>query len=189
MNMRRALAASAIALPIIAVLGFGLTRDPGEIRSPLPGRAAPDFELPVFAFGEGPLALQAVDTLRLSELRGNVVVLNFWASWCTECRFEHAALSEVAEAYEDRNVRFLGVLYNDSPELGLRWIEEMGGQRYPSVNDPRKRAAIDYGLYGAPETFFISMDGTIAYKHVGRATVGLLRQKIDSLLAAGGAVP
>ncbi len=183
MNLRRAAAASAIALPIIAILGFGLTRDPGEIRSPLPGRMAPDFELPVFAIGEGPLALGTQDTIRLSELRGNVVVLNFWASWCLECRFEHAALSNVAEEYEGRDVRFLGVLYNDSPDLGTRWIRDMGGQRYPSVNDPRKRAAIDYGLYGAPETFFVSKEGIIAYKHVGRVTEGVLRQKIDSLLA------
>jgi cytochrome c biogenesis protein CcmG/thiol:disulfide interchange protein DsbE len=63
----------------------------------------------------------------------------------------------------------------------MRWIEEMGGQAYPSLIDRGSRTAIDYGLYGVPETFFIAKDGTVAYKHVGPVTADLLRQKIDSL--------
>lgn len=184
LNWRRASIAGAVALPIIALLAFGLTRDPGEIKSPLPGRMAPDFALEVFAQGEPGQQLALGDTVRLSSLRGQVVVLNFWGSWCAECRREHAALTNVAAEYAGKGVKFFGVLYNDQPSAGRRWIEEMGGQSYPSVNDPRTRTAIDYGIYGAPETFFIARDGKVAYKHIGAVSDALLVQKLDSLLAA-----
>jgi cytochrome c biogenesis protein CcmG/thiol:disulfide interchange protein DsbE len=184
MNWRRAVGAVVVSLPFIALLGYGLTRDPREIPSPLPGKTAPDFALAVFATGKPPTALDIADTVRLSAHRGSVVVLNFWASWCLACRDEHAVLSEVASMYADRPVRFFGVLYNDLPVSGLRWIEQMRGQSYPSLYDPRTRTAIDYGLYGVPETFFISKDGRVAYKHVGPVTGTLLVQKIDSLLKA-----
>lgn len=183
MNWRRALYGVTAAVPVIVLLGYGLTRDPRAIVSPLPGKAAPDFALGVFAPGVGRTAMTVGDTARLSAHRGDVVVLNFWASWCLECRHEHEALSSVARAYVDRGVRFYGLLYNDTPSAGLAWIEDMGGQSYPSLLDPRTRTAIDYGLYGVPETFFITRDGRVAYKHIGAITERLLVQKLDSLLA------
>jgi cytochrome c biogenesis protein CcmG/thiol:disulfide interchange protein DsbE len=183
MNWRRALIGSLIALPLIALLGYGLTQDPKEIPSPLPGKAAPQFALPVFAPGIGATAIPAGDTVRLSTYRGQVVVLNFWASWCLECRVEHQLLSAVATQYQERGVRFLGVLYNDTPGQGLAWIRDMGGQTYPSLDDGKSRTAIDYGLYGVPETFFIARDGRVAYKQIGPVQEGLLEQKLDSLLA------
>lgn len=188
MNWNRALLAVLVAVPLIGLLAFGLTVDPKEIPSPLPGKAAPEFALRVFAPGAGATALPVGDTARLATHRGEVVVLNFWASWCLQCRDEHRALSDVATAYHDRGVRFYGVLYNDQPNAGLRWIEQMGGQSYPSLLDPRTRTAIDYGLYGVPETFLISRDGRVAYKHIGPITEWLLAQKLDSLLRepAGG---
>lgn len=184
MNWRRASIAGAVALPLIGLLAWGMTRDPGEIKSPLPGRPAPDFALEVFAQGEPGQQRALGDTVRLLQLRGQVVVLNFWASWCLECRREHKALTDVAAEYADKGVKFFGVLYNDQPSNGLKWIQEMGGQSYPSINDPRTRTAIDYGLYGAPETFIIAKDGIVAYKHIGALTDALLIQKLDSLLAA-----
>lgn len=188
MNWRRALYGVTAAIPIIALLGYGLTRDPRAITSPLPGKPAPDFALTVFAPGEGNTALAVGDTVRLADHRGQIVVMNFWASWCLACRDEHEALSKVAAAYADRGVRFYGLLYNDQASAGVNWIEGMGGQSYPSLLDPRTRTAIDYGLYGVPETFFISRDGRVAYKHIGAVTERLLVQKLDSLLAepAGG---
>jgi cytochrome c biogenesis protein CcmG/thiol:disulfide interchange protein DsbE len=183
-NWRRSLAAGAVALPFVALLGFGLTRDPREIPSPLPGRSAPDFRLAVLRPGDYPPARIARDTAALSELRGQIVVLNFWASWCLACRDEHAALSAVARAYAGQGVQFFGPVYNDTPTNAVRWIEAMGGQAYPALLDHGSRTAIDYGLYGVPETFFIGGDGTVAYKHVGPVTEALLRQKIDSLRAA-----
>lgn len=184
MNWRRAFIATLVALPIVALLAYGLTQDPKAIPSPLPGKAAPTFALPVFAPGTGASALPAGDTVRLADHGGHVVVVNFWASWCLECRVEHRLLSEVATAYYPRGVRFYGVLYNDQPANGLAWIRDMGGQTYPSLDDGKSRTAIDYGLYGVPETFFIAKDGRVAYKQIGPISEGLLLQMLDSLVAA-----
>ena len=182
MNWKRALIATLCATPVIALFAFGFTRDPGEIPSPLPGRDAPPFALEVFAPGEPPLARAVGDTLRLADLAGKVVVVNFWASWCLACRDEHAALSQTALAYADSQAQFIGVLYNDRPPAALRWIADMGGQSYPSVLDDRSRMAIGYGLYGVPETFIIDPGGRIAYKHLGPISERVLRTWIDSLL-------
>lgn len=184
MNWKRALIAALVALPIIGLLRFGLTRDPRAIASPLPGRAAPEFDLAVFAPGSGRVAPPPGERVRFAELKGNVVVVNFWASWCLPCRDEHAALSEVASRYEDRGVRFVGIVYNDVTANALRWIDEMGGQQYPALLDPGTRTAIDFGVYGVPETFFIGRDGMVAAKHVGPIPAHVLAQRIDSLLAA-----
>lgn len=175
MNWRRAAIGIGIALPIIALLWFGLGRDPNEIVSPLPGREAPDFALPVLD--------NAADTVRLSALRGDVVVLNFWASWCLECRYEHSNLSTAATMYGPRGVRFYGVLYDDSPASGRAWIREMGGQTYPALVDAGSRTAIDYGLYGVPETFVIGRDGKVVHKQIGPLTMAALASLLESLLA------
>lgn len=189
MNWKRAFYGIAAAVPIVGLLAYGMTKDPRQIISPLPGKLAPDFALTSFATGSRPaLPVQVGDTVRLSSQKGKVVVVNYWASWCTECRYEHAALTETAEAYVATapDVRFLGVLYNDKPDRGIEWIQRMGGQSYPSLDDPGARAAIDYGVYGVPETFFVGKDGRVAYKHVGPITAELLRQKVDSLRAVPG---
>ena len=182
MNWKRAGIAMLASVPVIALFAFGFTRDPGAIPSPLPGTAAPAFNLPVFAPGEPPLARPVGDSLRLGDLAGKVVVLNFWASWCLACRDEHTALSESARAYAGQPVQFIGVLYNDRPGNGVQWIAQQGGQSYPSVTDDASRTAIDYGLYGVPETFIVDPAGRIAYKHLGPISEPLLRQWIDSLM-------
>jgi cytochrome c biogenesis protein CcmG/thiol:disulfide interchange protein DsbE len=188
-NWKRSAIAALAAVPVLALFAYGLRHDPKAIPSPLPGRPAPSFALSVFAPGEGRLARQVGDTVELEGMNGQVVVLNFWASWCLACRDEHAALSSVAEEYAGRDVNFLGVLYQDVPRNGAAWIRQMGGQSYPSVDDPRARTAIEYGLYGVPETFFIGRDGRVAYKHVGAVWPAILRAKIDSLLAAAPPAP
>ena len=189
MNWKRAFIALLAVIPIVGLLAWGMTRDPREIPSPLPGRVAPTFALGVFAPGEAPLARTVGDTLALPAMKGKVVVLNFWASWCLECRSEHRGLSEVARGYAGRPVQFVGVLYNDVANAGLAWIKEMGGQAYPATLDPGSRTAIDYGLYGVPETFVIDQAGTVAYKHTGPIPDALLRAKVDSLLAAAPGRP
>ena len=178
MNWRRAVLGMGIGLAIIALLAFGLTRDPNQIISPLPGQEAPTFALPYM----DPAAAQ--DSVRLAQLRGEVVVLNFWASWCLACRDEHFDLSETARHYEGRGVRFFGVLYQDAPDAGKRWIEEMGGQSYASLRDDGSRTAIAYGLYGVPETFIIDQAGRVVHKQVGPITSAILRRIIDPLLNA-----
>jgi cytochrome c biogenesis protein CcmG/thiol:disulfide interchange protein DsbE len=184
-NYKRALIATTLAVPVIALFAWGLSKDPGYIPSPLPGKDAPQFSLAVFAPGQPPLNRVVGDSVRLGELRGQVVVLNFWASWCLACRDEHTTLSDVARRYAGRPVHFLGVLYNDQPAAGVQWISEMGGQSYPSVNDPNARTAIDFGLYGVPETFFLDVDGRVAYKNTGPVTDQLVSRIVDSLMAAG----
>ncbi|HXY29168.1 MAG TPA: redoxin domain-containing protein [Gemmatimonadaceae bacterium] len=183
MNWRRSLVAVCLAVPLLILFRFGLTRDPRAIPSPLPGRAAPDFSLAVFSIPPGePPATPRLDTVRLRDLKGKVVVLNFWASWCLACRDEHRVLSEVATRMQGEDVRFFGVLYSDTPDNGRRWISMMGGQSYPGLLDPDSRTAIDYGLYGVPETFFIGRDGRVAYKQVGPVTEIFLVGKIRDLL-------
>lgn len=182
MNWKRAAIAVLGAAPLIALFAYGFSRDPAEIPSPLPGHAAPQFTLAVFAPGEGPLALPLGDTVRLRELAGKVVVVNFWASWCGPCRAEHAGLSETARGYVGKPVRFVGVLYDDGEAAARQWITQMGGQSYPAVTDQRSLTAIDYGVYGVPETYIVDPTGRIAHKYVGPIPPSVLRQWIDSLL-------
>ena len=172
MNWRRSLIGLGIAVPIVLLLGYGLTRDPRYIASPLPGREAPEFALPV---------LDAPDTMRLSDMRGSVVLVNFWASWCVACREEHPVLLEGARQYGDK-VRFIGIAYNDAPEDSRRWLEQFG-QSFPSLIDEGARTAIDYGVSGVPETFIMDKNGVVAFKKFGPMTHGELTQKLDSLLA------
>lgn len=165
----------AAALPVIALLGYGLTRDPNVVESPLPGREAFDFAAPSL---EG-------DTLRLKDLQGQVVVLNFWASWCVACIDEHAVFVDAERRYADRPFQMLGVVYQDSPENARRWMRRMGGS-WPSLIDPSSRIAIDYGVYGVPETYFIGKDGRIAYKQIGPVNRLLLSHWVERLLAESG---
>jgi len=186
-NWKRAGIALLAAAPIIALLAYGFTRDPAEIPSPMPGHQAPAFSLVVLTPGETRLASLAPangDSIRLRDLAGKVVVLNFFASWCLPCRVEHAALSEAARYYADKPTQFVGVLYNDEPGAGVRWIADMGGMSYPAVTDVESHTAIDYGVYGVPETYIIDPKGRIAHKQLGPITTEVLRHVIDSLLVS-----
>ncbi|MFQ5678109.1 MAG: TlpA family protein disulfide reductase [Gemmatimonadota bacterium] len=166
------------AIPFLALLAFGLTRDARIIESPLPGQPAPEFAL---------RGLDA-DTLRLADLRGRVALVNFWASWCLPCRDEHPVLRELRRVYPESEVALVGILYQDSPENGRRFMRELGGD-WPSAVDPGSRVAIEFGVYGVPESFFLAPDGTIVRKHIGPLTWELVQTTIDSLLAARGPLP
>jgi len=189
MNWKRAaLTTALVGGPVIALLAYGMTRDPREIPSPLPGHLAPVFTGAVFAPGnDDGLRLAVGDTVRLAEHRGRVVVVNFWASWCLACRTEHQALSTVARNYAPQGVKFFGMLYNDETPNGVNWIEQMGGQAYPALSDPGARTAIDYGLYGVPETFVVDQRGFVAKKFVGPVQAGEMSKLLDSLLLTTGA--
>ncbi|MEE8573079.1 MAG: redoxin domain-containing protein [Gemmatimonadota bacterium] len=161
------------ALPILWLLYWGMGRDTYVLPSPMAGLEAPDFHLVGF---DG-------DTLSLADLRGRVVILNFWASWCIPCRTEHPVLVQTERTWDDSEVVLLGVVYQDSRANAERFLAQYGGD-WTHVLDPSQRTAIDYGVYGVPETFFIGRDGHISHKKVGPVTWDLVRYQVDSLLAA-----
>jgi cytochrome c biogenesis protein CcmG/thiol:disulfide interchange protein DsbE len=149
----------------------------------MPGQEAPDFHLAVLDPGDLETALP--DSATLGRHFGEVVVVNFWASWCGPCRQEHPALSRVAAMYQGGGVHFYGILYNDTPANARRWIREMGGKRYPTLSDPESITAIDYGLYGVPETFVIDPHGVVAFKYIGPIPEGTLIDWIEQARTAG----
>ncbi len=163
--------AAGLGVLVLLALGVGQTRDPSQIVSPLVGRAAPDFRL------------QALDGqwVRLADYRGHPVVLNFWASWCPPCRDEAPLLAEAAATYGPNGLVMLGVVFQDSPDAARAFMAGFG-QRYPGLIDPGGRAALDYGVGGIPETFFIGRDGTIVAKQIGPVTEAGLRADIDAIL-------
>lgn len=168
----------ASVVPVVALLAFGLTRDATVLPSALVGKEAPEFHLETVAG----------DTVSLEDLRGKVVVLNFWASWCIPCRTEHAVLLRASTVWPAEDVAVVGVVYQDSRANARRFMERLGGE-WPSGLDPASRTAIDYGVYGVPETFFLSADGRVARKQVGPVTWELVRTTVDSLLAAREVAP
>lgn len=191
MSWKRAGIAMLIAIPLIVLFAFGLRRgDPRLIPSPLVGQPAPDFALPVMAM-DGPVDGRQTtgDTVRLSDLEGEVVVLNFFASWCVPCRVEHRDLTRTARRYANRGVKFFGVVYNDQPPAVRQYIRQLGGQNYPALLDPGQLVAIDYGLVGVPETFFIDQNGIVRRKVFSAVNERLLVDEIESMLAAAPARP
>ena len=175
MNKKVLIAGSALTLPLIALLLMGLGRDPHSIDSPLVGQRAPSFKL-VPVGGGAPVALE--------ELRGKVVVMNFWATWCVPCYQEHPALVEGARSLA-AEAAFLGIVYDDE-EAKVKSFLAKQGSSYPSLLDDEGKTAIAYGVYGVPETFFVSPDGTIANKYVGPLTPSLLRSFVKQARAGSG---
>ncbi|HSB71769.1 MAG TPA: TlpA disulfide reductase family protein [Candidatus Methylomirabilis sp.] len=156
MRIWKTLAILAAVGAILTLLAYGFTTDPRAIPSTLTGKAAPDFSLTLFDGRE----------TRLSDFRGRVVFLNFWASWCPPCRAEARLLEQAWKRHKDQDVVFLGVDIQDTEDAARRFIQEFG-ITYPNGRDPKNRIAIDYGVYGIPETFFIDKEGRITYKHIG----------------------
>jgi cytochrome c biogenesis protein CcmG/thiol:disulfide interchange protein DsbE len=171
---RRLIVAAAILLPaaaVLALLAYGFTREPRYIPTPLIAKPAPPFSLTRFNGG----------VLRLEDLRGKVVFLNFWASWCVPCRAEARTLEAAWQKYKDEGVVFVGVNIQDKEPDARAFLEEFG-ITYPNVIDQGNRVAIDYGVWGIPETFFINGEGRITYKHVGEIGWPTITSKLDEAL-------
>lgn len=161
----------AAFIALVVFLGIGLTRDPSKVPSPLIGKPVPAFELPRL---EAPQA-----TLGLDDLKGQVSLLNVWGSWCVSCRVEHPFLMELAAA---RDVPIYGLNYKDERENALAWLERYGNPYTASAYDPKGRVGIDLGVYGAPETYIVGRDGTIAYKQIGPITAEIWREEMYPLI-------
>lgn len=172
-----AYAVIAVAVGLGAIFGARLGDDPTVVASPLIGQPAPDVTLPY---------LDRDGELSLAGRRGDVVVVNFWASWCVPCREEHADLVAASGAYEHDGVRFVGVVFQDQPEQAKAFLDELGWG-YDYVTDPGSRAAVEFGVFGIPETYVIDRDGIVAAKIVGTADFALLSGTLDQVLA--GEIP
>lgn len=172
--MRRIGKYVAILTPVVGLVGllaYGFTTNPREIPSPLLGRPAAPFSLPLFDGGR----------FALDAHRGKVVVINFWASWCVPCREEAPLLEAAWRAYRDRGVVLVGVNFQDTEAAARAFIAEFG-LTFPNGPDPGGRLAIDYGVYGIPELFFVGRDGQITYKHVGAVGQAIMVAKIEEAL-------
>jgi len=160
-------------VPVLLLLAYGFRTNPRDIPSPLIGRPAPGFALTTFA-GQ-PLALDAH--------RGQVVVLNFWASWCYTACYEEAPVLEAGwRAWRERGVVVIGVDTQDTEDKARTFIADFG-LTFPNAFDRQGKVAIDYGLYGVPETFFIDRQGRIRAKHVGAVTAEVFRSQVEPLAA------
>jgi len=165
-------------LAAIFLLRLESTGDPEAIPSVLVGKPAPDFSLPA-------LAGASVPGLSRADLAGRITLVNIFASWCVPCREEHPQLVEIAR---DPRIRLVGIDYKDAPENALRLLTEMGNPYAAIGVDTKGRAAIDWGVYGVPETFIVGPDGTIRRKFIGPigpdALSTVIRPAIDKLAAA-----
>ena len=162
----------AVVVPLLLVLASGLRRDPRALPSPLVGRLAPPFELQLFNGGR----------LTSAELRGRLVVLNFWASWCVPaCTDEAPALEAIWEQYRAKGVTVVGVNIQDRDAPARAFIQRFG-QTFPTGMDPRGLISIDYGVYGVPETYVIDRSGRTVYKYAGAVSEELLAPVIAPLL-------
>jgi len=176
--IRLAGVAGVLATLVLAVsLASRFGTNPQLVASPLIGQPAPDVSFPRLA-GEGHLSFD--------DLNGQVVVVNFWASWCVACRTEHDDLLATATAFDEQDVRFVGVIYQDDPDHAEAFLDELGwGENYEYVLDPGSRAAIAFGVFGVPETFFIDRDGIIVGKISGESDALLLGSTVDRILQGG----
>jgi cytochrome c biogenesis protein CcmG/thiol:disulfide interchange protein DsbE len=171
----------AVFLALGAVFAFTLTKigrgelDVREIQSPLIGKVAPPWELPTV---EDP-----AKSIGTQQLAGKPYLLNVWGTWCFACREEHAALLEIA-GYGA--VPIVGLNWKDERDLAQDWLARLGNPYTHNAFDAEGRVAIDWGVYGAPETFLISAQGIVLHKHVGPMTTQIWRDEFVPLLAKAG---
>jgi cytochrome c biogenesis protein CcmG/thiol:disulfide interchange protein DsbE len=151
----------------VALMVIGFAQDPRALDTRvMEGAAAPDF------------ALVTLDgaSVRLSELRGRPVVINFWSTWCLPCKQEHPLLQQAPDLYPD--AVFLGVLYQDEPDAARKYLAR-APVRYEQLVDPDGKVAIAYGVTGVPETFFVGADGTIRHKVARALTARDLAEQLE----------
>lgn len=174
-------------LVVASFLLLGLDRNPSEIPSPLIGKPAPPWSLPrlsLTASGAGGGA--DAGSLDGAALKGQPYLLNVWASWCAPCLQEHPALMELARR---KVIRIVGINYKDQPEDARAWLARHGNPFAEIGIDREGRTAIDFGVYGVPETFLVDGQGVIRFKHIGPLTPDAVQSHLMPAIAALGGAP
>jgi cytochrome c biogenesis protein CcmG, thiol:disulfide interchange protein DsbE len=161
----------ALFVVLVGFLARGLKLDPREVPSPLIGKPAPAFTLTRLD--------DAAKTIRREDMLGKVWMLNVWASWCAACRDEHPHLLDFART---KQMPMIGLNYKDKREDGLKWLANFGNPYDASLWDGDGRIGIEFGVYGAPETFIIDKQGVIRFKKIGAVTPEVIQKNILPLL-------
>ncbi len=161
----------ALFVVLVGFLAVGLKLNPREVPSPLVDKPAPAFSLEQLH--------QPGTRIAAADMKGQVWLLNVWASWCVSCREEHPLLVELGKA---KVVPIVGLNYKDRREDALKWLEQLGNPYAVSGMDADGRVGIDYGVYGVPETYVIDRDGTIRFKQIGPVTPQVLQERILPLV-------
>ena len=169
--MSRFLIPLGLFVVLVVFLAIGLRHDPHEVPSPLINKPAPVVRLAQLK--------DPSTTFTAEEMRGKVWLLNVWASWCVTCRDEHPLLLEYARS---KAVPIYGLNYKDKREDALGWLGDLGDPYVLSVSDLDGRVGIDYGVYGAPETYVIDRDGVIRFKQVGPVTPDIWEKEVLPLV-------
>jgi cytochrome c biogenesis protein CcmG/thiol:disulfide interchange protein DsbE len=165
----------AVSVGMALVFSSRFGSDPDLVSSPLVGQQAPDIQLQ---------SLDTDEVIDLSDLRGDIVVINFFSSWCLECRKEHADLVATAEAFAGQGVQFMQVAFDDEPNASRGFLDELGRSEHTLyASDLEGRAAISFGVFGVPETYFLDQDGVVVGKIQGESNALLLGQTIDRIKA------
>ncbi|MFH1873286.1 MAG: DsbE family thiol:disulfide interchange protein [Pseudomonadota bacterium] len=167
-----ALLPAAAFLALAALLAIGLTLNPREVPSPLIGKPVPTFDLP-------PVKGRTLGLSSADLGRGEVSLVNVFASWCVACREEHPLLMDLKAR---GLVPIHGLNYKDQPDDAARWLGQWGDPYTRTGADVDGRVGIDWGVYGVPETFVIGPDGRIAYKHIGPITPGFVSEKLIPMI-------
>ena len=162
----------AVFAVISGFLYWGLDNDPRIVPSPLIGKPAPEFSLPVLG--------QDGSNFSPEQMKGKVWLLNIWATWCASCRVEHPVLVDLAR---QGVVEIIGLNYKDEDALAIGWLQDLGDPYAMTAVDQSGRVGIDWGFYGAPETFVIDKAGLVQHKHIGPVLPADLRDTILPLVA------
>ena len=161
----------AVFIVLAGLLAFGLTNDPQHVPSPFIGKPAPTFSAPQLSAPE--------QSISLSDLAGQVSLINVWASWCTACYQEHPVLLKLANISD---VPIYGLNYKDTHDEAVAWLKKLGNPYKAVIVDTEGKIGIDYGVYGVPETFVLDQNGIIQYKHIGPISEHDLQNKILPLI-------
>ena len=169
--MKRALWTLGIFIALVALLAVGLRLNPREVPSPLIGKPAPPFELP--------LLTEPDKRFSQKDMLGKVWIMNVWASWCPPCLVEHPVVTQISRS---GIAPVVGLNYKDARDDALPWLKRNGNPYQLIVFDANGRIGIDYGVYGVPETYVIDRKGVIRYKHIGPLSADVVKQKVEPLV-------